>query len=171
MKNCGKCKKVLPLTSFTINRSKSSGLSDWCRDCNIAHSRDTCACGESKVKKATKCILCKNGPVPTPNEMTPAEIAWVAGLLEGEGCWSRRSQGRNGWDIKLSMSDEDVVYRLQGVTGVGTVNKGTSREGHKDMWDWTVSKKEHREWLTGLVYPWMGTRRKARIDEYIGAKE
>ena len=165
---------MLPLTSFTINKAKRSGLSDWCRECNIAHSRDTCACGGFKVKKADKCIVCKNGPIPVPNIMTEAEVAWVAGILEGEGCWSKRSQGRgDGWDVVVAMSDEDVVYRLQSVTGIGRVNKERSQQGRKDMWDWSVCRKEHREWLTDLVYPWMGSRRKAKIDELraIGVKK
>lgn len=37
-KHCWKCNRVLPLSEFYKNRSKSDGLAGWCRDCSKTHT-------------------------------------------------------------------------------------------------------------------------------------
>jgi hypothetical protein len=109
---------------------------------------------------------CRYDDVALPRTMiSTAETAWVAGILEGEGCWtvSRSTQGR--WWVAVRMTDEDVILKLQRLTGVGRISPARGRPEHKMAWAWQVSVQSHREWLTLKVWPWLGMRRRARIRE------
>lgn len=62
--------------------------------------------------------------------MTDTDIAWVAGLLEGEGyfgCRIATTKNRPGKAylqvrICVNMTDEDVLRRAQSITGAGHIN-------------------------------------------------
>lgn len=95
--------------------------------------------------------------------MDDIELGWLAGLLEGEGCFHVQ---RERWPrITLQMTDEDVVRRLYEVTQVGRVNGPYFTSGHaqKPAWRWIVSKRDDVEDLLIAVYPLMGERRQAKI--------
>ena len=59
--------------------------------------------------------------------MTDPQIAWAAGLFEGEGCISnsRIRQGKVCKQLSLEMTDLDIVERFRKVVGVD--NKIISR--------------------------------------------
>lgn len=102
----------------------------------------------------------KAQPSVTPEQ----EIAWVAGLFEGEGNigWGRRG----GLTLRVQMTDEDVVRRLHATVVVGTVT-GPYWDGdqrHKESWRWAVSGPGARE-LAERLLPFMGARRSARLQE------
>lgn len=96
-------------------------------------------------------------------------LAWLAGLLEGEGCFTvRKPRDRNNSrtyiSIVLGMSDEDVVDHAQSVAGLGTrTTQDRSSQGWKRMYHWKVQNQDHAYALMIAVYPWMGTRRQGRI--------
>lgn len=126
---------------------------------------DLCSCGRKKNYKAPRCRECSYDLVGPPREsISDAEVAWVAGILEGEGCWSRKS-GEIRWWVAVRMTDRDVIDRLQQVTGIGRITIDRGREENKMAWAWQVAAKRHREWLSIKVWPWMGDRRRARITE------
>ena len=104
--------------------------------------------------------------VPDPRwEISDAEIAWVAGILEGEGCWTHRN-ARTHWWIAVRMTDKDIIDRLEAVTGVGQISPARpQKSNYKMAWAWQVSVQPHREWLTTIVWPWLGERRRAKIRE------
>lgn len=95
--------------------------------------------------------------------------AWIAGLLEGEGCFSlhQRKERRNtkSCAIHCEMTDEDVIRKLHLLSGVGTVNFRPSRKNRKPTWIWSVQKKvDILEILLGIA-PFMGQRRLEKISE------
>lgn len=105
--------------------------------------------------------------------MKEHELHWVAGLLEGEGCFTRKS---NGTDknilISCHMTDEDVLLRLQSIIG-GRINGpysngGTKKKPRKPRWGWFISGKAAYDMMK-ILRPLMGTRRQFRIDEIIRA--
>lgn len=66
----------------------------------------------------------KERPVPQIElrQMTETELAWVAGLIEGEGtffCTKRRE--RRYPVIAVGMTDEDVIQKLYLLVGVGDI--------------------------------------------------
>lgn len=102
----------------------------------------------------------------------PVDIAWVAGIIEGEGCFNiRRTAGKYPLAIcSVSMTDFDVIQRLHEVTGIGRVGslrvdkRGSQR---KPTLNWTVAKKRDMARLMLAVYPLMGERRRKKIAEAI----
>jgi hypothetical protein len=92
------------------------------------------------------------------------DIAWLAGLLEGEGCFSKRG---NCITIQLYMADRDVVERaarLLGALSVGVRDYTNSK--WKTCYYCTVSGPPAAAWMMTL-YGLMGTRRQARIRELL----
>lgn len=112
--------------------------------------------------------------------MTETELAWAAGLFEGEGSIyaapaagrSSRS-GRISLRLELHMTDEDVVRRFGDIVGVGTV-RGPYRSGGDDRfrprWKWRVSGAVAVQFLTesGLL-TFLGQRRRAKAEEILAA--
>jgi hypothetical protein len=112
-------------------------------------------------------------------QMTEVELAWVAGLLEGEGCFFPIEYKTKGYGpytyarVAVLMTDVDVLQRLQEFTGIGHFNGPTPRKDprHKPIWHWVASKNKESITLTKAVYPLMGERRRARIDEVLALVE
>ena len=103
--------------------------------------------------------------------MTEAQTAWLAGLLEGDGCFTQTSNRLGGrWPaVSLAMDDEDVVRRAHKLAGVGDVRAGQQRANGKRQWRWVVNRSHEAAEVMERVRPWMGNRRGARIDELLTA--
>ena len=116
--------------------------------------------------------------------MEKHELYWIAGILEGEGCFSPhkgkpRKDGSRAIKayIQLHMRDEDIVRRVCECTGVGKVygpyhftrnyagaTKAYDKSKHSGQYRWCVTGDEALELLKEL-YPLMGERRREKIDE------
>lgn len=129
---------------------------------SMQNKYDACACGKRKAKKSRQCRDCHAVDFPEPNLVSAPEVAWIAGILEGEGCWTAHND-RTSWLVAVRMTDQDIIERLYRITGVGRVTREESSRGHKTAWTWAVSARPHREWLTTIVWPWLGVRRRQRI--------
>jgi DNA-binding Lrp family transcriptional regulator len=110
--------------------------------------------------------------------MTDFELGWVAGILEGEGCFfvtTRRTAkyGPYVYARVTGMTDRDVLERLRKVTGVGVLERVRARKDprHKPIWQWIVSRNQEAIELMVAVYPHMGTRRQAKIREVLAQVE
>jgi hypothetical protein len=107
--------------------------------------------------------------------MTELELMWVAGLLEGEGCFRlhRDVQRWNGRKyvylrprVVCAMTDKDVIERLKATTQMGRISLGRkTAPGYKTYWAWTVSRDGDALQLMRSVYPQMGERRRSKIEE------
>lgn len=106
---------------------------------------------------------------------TEAEIAWAAGLFEGEGCFTTQKQQNPKYVMiaaRLHMTDEDVVRRFHKVVGVGYVN-GPYRHGglgKKPAWIWATQKTDEVIAVYKMLSPWLGERRRARGAEVIAIR-
>lgn len=105
------------------------------------------------------------------------DMAWAAGLFEGEGSAYIRGGGRTSERIYLSleihMTDEDVVRRFGEVVGFGTV-RGPYTSGGSDQfkprWKWAACGAEaYKLARSPEFYGQLGTRRRARLAEIIAA--
>ena len=93
-------------------------------------------------------------------------IQWVAGLLEGEGCFYNQSRGHNPI-IQLGMTDLDIVVRVAKILGCHKVIKckiDTRGKNPKSMYRTVLYGSLAIEWMMTL-YTLMGTRRKEKIKE------
>lgn len=104
-----------------------------------------------------------------------SELAWAAGLFEGEGCfYLRRATGKRSVHLGacLAMADEEIVRRFSEVVGVGVVAKNQrrlQRPHHSVTWRWQANGP-----AVSIVYellgPWLGTRRRTRYAEILDAR-
>ena len=97
--------------------------------------------------------------------MTEIELAWLVGLLEGEGSFLKAPPSSpNCPRISLEMTDRDIVERAATLMGGNAVERINLRNV---LWKpaYRVSLKGSRAVaLMQILYPKMGVRRRAQID-------
>lgn len=101
---------------------------------------------------------------------TREELAWVAGLFEGEGCVSAivRTHGAPRLNTSVKMTDLDVLERAQRITGLGKVYGPYQRAPHhKPHWQWNVQNAQHAYALVIMLFPWLGSRRRRQVIEKV----
>jgi hypothetical protein len=97
--------------------------------------------------------------------LTPQDLGWLAGILEGEGCIGVNKDpraGRTGYSLKVSVHNTDLliveVFRAA-FAGSMWRHKGEQRKGNKPMFMWYVSGLRAGEILE-LLLPYMkGSKR------------
>jgi hypothetical protein len=93
-------------------------------------------------------------------------LYWIAGLLEGEGCFQHR---RNGdLLVQVVMTDGDIIGRLQTLLGFGTLRQSRLPSG-KTGFRWTSTHQANTAGLLMTVLPLMGARRADKIRECLKA--
>lgn len=97
------------------------------------------------------------------------DIAWAAGLFEGEGCIylagdKRPTEPYMYPGLQLSMTDRDVVEKFHAIVGVGTVNIDRRKESNRsDMWRWQCANRKGFEHVMNLLGPYLGERRTTKL--------
>jgi len=97
------------------------------------------------------------------------DVAWAAGILEGEGCFSIYiSKTRKKLMIRCKMTDEDIILRLKDVFSLGAIYvihpKNTK---HRISWEWHVGKHSSMEEVINKVLPYLGKRRSSKAKELL----
>lgn len=103
--------------------------------------------------------------------LSDTEVAWLAGLLEGEGCFlierSRSARGRDKVRLALRMTDKDVIERAACLMQREVIEVEVSKNPlHKDTFRVRLNGVAALE-VMRLVRPHMGQRRGAKIDEIL----
>lgn len=104
--------------------------------------------------------------------MTVGDIRWLAGLLEGEGCFGRyRAYGQHVYvnKIALKMADRDVVQHAADVMGWKRplrVRRDSRRRHYSDLHVLVISGPLAISWMMTLL-PLMHERRATRIRQVI----
>ena len=94
------------------------------------------------------------------------EIAWAAGLFEGEGsivfC---NTQGYSFPRISIKMCDKDVLEKFSKIVGVERINgpyttKQSKANPHwKPAYEWHTAKKKEVTRILSFFLPYLGARR------------
>lgn len=96
------------------------------------------------------------------------DIAWVAGLFEGEGCItiSRNNNPTNNLypRIWLAMVDKDIIARLDIIVGAGTIYTSYLKSGKRE-YKWGLHSKPEIIEFIATVWPYLGERRRAKAIE------
>lgn len=87
------------------------------------------------------------------------ELAFVAGVLEGEGSFLSTPDGRPR--VSMRMTDVDVVRRVAAVIG-GRVT-GPYDYGNKPLWQTGVQDSARAAGVMMTLWPFMGERRQEQI--------
>lgn len=104
--------------------------------------------------------------------MNEIELAWLAGLLEGEGSFglTRYASGTQAPQVQIRMSDLDVIERARVLIGVNRYSVEPRRSDHKTIYLVRVRGKRAAE-LMRMLLPYMGERRSGRITEILNGIE
>jgi hypothetical protein len=107
-------------------------------------------------------------------DLTEPQIAWIAGLLEGEGYFGidQRSSKRYANSkspaspfIKIAMVDEDVIARLSTYLDKPCYLPTRLTGKGKQVYQLHIGEKQKVLWLLQRIRPYMGERRGAKVDE------
>lgn len=96
--------------------------------------------------------------------MNTKELAWAAGLFEGEGSiFERKSErGNVGASVTVVMTDEDSVRRFHTAVGVGKVYGPYPGRGNcKQTWRWSAHTFQDVQYVVCLLWYGLGERRRA----------
>ncbi len=101
-----------------------------------------------------------------------ADVAWAAGLFEGEGCLTWHSvpdtvAGRR-FKVSIGSNDKDVLDKFAALFPVGKV-RGPYKDGkgRRVSWQYQCTIAEHVYAVVVALYPWLCSRRKARIEQFL----
>lgn len=92
------------------------------------------------------------------------DIYWLAGLLEGEGCFGL-SGSKGSARISLAMTDLDIIEKAAGILG-GTVRQYPPKPNRKQVYKVEIFSSKAVGWMMTL-FPLMGERRKQRMEKSI----
>lgn len=112
-------------------------------------------------------------------EMTPVDIAWLVGMIEGEASFSSTTAGKAakaGYRyprIEIKSVDLEVLERIQEITGIGTIafeNRSKKNLKHQPCWLWRVTNSRDVLDVLCLVasYGFLSNHRKTQV---LGATE
>lgn len=92
-------------------------------------------------------------------------LYWIAGLLEGEGCFQFRN--RHNPIIQLCMTDKDVVIRAAKVLGCHKVIEQNNKTvSGKSVYRTVLYGNKAVQWIM-TIYSLMGGRRKIQLRKCI----
>lgn len=99
--------------------------------------------------------------------MKTTDIAWFAGLFEGEGC-IYTPKGRHGVAIAIKMTDRDVIKRVHSMFPNGNFHEVPQKQAHHKMqYEWRTGKSKEIVRILNLILPHLGERRTAKALELI----
>lgn len=175
LKRCSRCRRWKPIGCEFYRNGKYWG--SWCKTC-MKHQKLSRPgyrpCPGCDTPIEPRVSLCRRCRFPARTSWSNEEIAWLAGIFEGEGSWS-------GTQLALSMTDRDIVERVAALLG-SKVNGpyetrrrvgpdeyvSTRRDGkgsYKPAWRTTMRRAETLSALVPRLWPWLGSRRRAQILE------
>ncbi len=96
------------------------------------------------------------------------DLAWLGGLVEGEGCFYRQNMGKYHYpSITISMTDHDVMDKVATMWGVNLQGPYQSkRPNSKPMYKALVFNNNAVAWMLTL-FPLLGKRRRAKVIELV----
>jgi hypothetical protein len=104
--------------------------------------------------------------------MRDIDIAWFAGLFEGEGCMSIEKNGNT--KLTIGMTDPDIIDRIRTLfpncQNMKPIQPKPVRDSYstpKIRYTWRVSDPAEVKRILELILPWLGERRSARAREVL----
>ncbi len=98
--------------------------------------------------------------------MTQYELHWLAGLLEGEGCFLMPPPSNPATPrLTLEMTDQDVVHKAAELLGARTVHRRV-RGKNKPTYSFCLHGKKALMVMM-LLQPHLGERRAAKIQRIV----
>ena len=117
-------------------------------------------------RRSAICLLAANfrERIPVPPAIAdigvfpdPQAVAWLAGLIEGDGCIRAN-------EVAVQSVDQDVINRAKQVTECGQIYFSSRQKAHhRDRYAWKLTSRRNIDYVLTAIEPWMLSRRKAAI--------
>lgn len=102
---------------------------------------------------------------------TETEIAWFAGIFEGEGS-IEINQYKGTVRLCVKMTDLDIIERVNELFPCNQITQRTRERVPlggikipKTAYTWRIGKREQVKPILEMIYPYLGERRKEKADE------
>lgn len=100
--------------------------------------------------------------------MNEIDVAWAAGVFEGEGSFNFDSRTGQSSGVRIQMTDLDVLEKMQSLFG-GTIGTAYEAKGNwKKCYYWYLGSISADNFVKE-IYPYLMSRRKARADEWLNS--
>jgi len=96
------------------------------------------------------------------------DLYWVAGLIEGEGCFFLYESGNSCLRFSMSLTEKAVLEHAQKIIGLGTIRGPYhNKKRTKPFWVWGISRDRDVAALMMTLYPLMWDNRQETIDDLL----
>ena len=103
--------------------------------------------------------------------LSSTDIAWLAGLYEGEGCFSIKSRKNRPSgtapptiEVRLEMSDEDIIQRVANLVQKNSrLVQRKQIPNRKQTYIVSVGDRPTLRYLLPTLFPYFGIRRKTQV--------
>lgn len=125
-------------------------------------------CSKHYARKEKRGFLVK---IIDKSNWTKENIAWIAGLLEGEGCFSLRFyKDKTYVSTRIIMTDFDVLAKLKFIVKEAVLsgpynNVRKDGKARKQWMSWTLNEITPQIAFIQAILPWLGNRRKKKALE------
>lgn len=117
--------------------------------------------GRLKTQKYCS-IACRDVPRIPLRELSPEQIAWLAGILDGEGniqINARLGPRHSGVRITITNTSRPLLERIFEITGVGYIaTKAYDNPKWRTRYNWIINGATARQILQ-LLLPWLIVKR------------
>jgi hypothetical protein len=96
------------------------------------------------------------------------DIYYLAGWLEGEGCFSIYRKNHTVVSIQGTSTDKDTLEKVASLLKAKTYFYKPKNKNWSSSWSFTLTGRKAIAWMMTL-YPLMGSRRQEKIKECIQA--
>jgi hypothetical protein len=95
---------------------------------------------------------------------TAIEVAWAAGIYEGEGSCVTTGEGNRSFAICVAQKDPELLYRMRDIFG-GTISRYERKFNGNvcPIHHWKICGDRARTFI-GAIYPFLTARRKEQIE-------
>ena len=110
--------------------------------------------------------------LPPDLYLTDTEIAWIAGIFEGEGTFgiddrvkNRSKESTAPPGCLVSMTDQDVILKLANMLKKKNFKAHRLTKGGKTEYILNISYRKTLRYLLPLIYPHLGQRRRGKVQK------
>lgn len=107
-----------------------------------------------------------NPTTATKTMKSEIQIAWAAGLIEGDGCIFLKTNSCLPC-VQAEMTDIDVLQRLQSIFGgiIVPIKQDPKHPTWKKTWTWKICKASEAAICINKIRPYLLSRRGSKADE------
>jgi len=91
------------------------------------------------------------------------DLYWLAGIIEGEGCFSLNGKSPV---ILVEMTDLDIIERVRALMAPHVILYTITHPGSKNSFKFQLCGTKANGWMM-MLYPILGIRRRAKIREIL----